>query len=123
MKSARNVKKALLALCLSLVGLVNASASPLYCTGKIFRVFSNNSGDVYFYTTWRSDYIFACNMVSTVNNINPSVCKGWYASAVAAAQTQTSTIMFFPDTNVPSCDVMPTYTNASPVGYFMYMVN
>lgn len=123
MKNARNIKKGLLALCLSLVGLVDASAVNLYCTGKISRVYLSNNGDVFFHTTWRGDYIFACNMVSTVNNINPSVCKGWYASAVAAAQTQTSTIMFFPDTNVTSCDVMPDYNSASPVGYFMYMVS
>lgn len=103
---------------LLLPAIVIAQSYSIWCAGTIGAVYVDNSGDVLFKPSWRGDWLEACSLKGTWNNVDPLTCSVWYSMLVTAYQGQKQTTMEY-SSPYSACANIPTYANAAPPNYVM----
>ena len=114
------MKKIIVLLVLSIFSLPAFSAGAT-CPGTIDRVFTQSGGAVSIYTSWRSDYVQICNVLTEWKGVDPTVCMVWVSNAQSAVTTRKPTIIRYDSDSGLSgdCSTVPTYSNAPSPGYLM----
>ena len=88
-----------------------ALAANQSCTGTISHLWTDKSGYLYVYPSFRNAHVGICNVNSTVNSIAPSTCKSWQGLfQQAIASNKTITILYLNITT--TCVGIATYFSA-----------
>lgn len=98
--------------------MARAQSYDIWCSGTIAKVLAENDGSVLFQSSWRGDWLEACSLKGTWNNIGPLTCSVWYSLLVTAYSGQKQTTMEY-SSPYSACADIPTYGNAAPPAYVM----
>jgi hypothetical protein len=97
-----------------------AKAGPFWCQTYVNQLFIIGTGDVELFSYTRSNYVQPCNINSTWKGVSPATCASWLGLARSAVARGASMLLMYSD--VPSCEAIPTYSDA-PAPYYVMLVN
>lgn len=101
-----------------LLGFASSSQADNICTGTIGGVFTDRTGRVMTYVTFRNDWVQVCNVTAAWKGVHVDICKNWVAALTTLRVTQEPVAMYYMD--YPSgfaCMSVPTYENAPSPPY------
>ncbi len=95
----------------------------LWCRGKFTQVYTDNSGYVVVYASFRNGYLTLCNVNSTWKGISTATCAAMLTTALAAQKTGFEAQMYYivskpAPANMTSCATIPAY-NQAPASYYV----
>lgn len=93
-------------------------AQPQWCQGTLNSVWIDTYGSVFTQPSWHGSHLRICNLRDNTGGVDTVTCSSWHSVLAEAVSKQLPTIIYYPD--VPSCDAIPTYTNA-PVPYYVML--
>ena len=99
---------------------MSARAGNFECTASIVNVLIYKSGDVNVLHSGRGDYTVMCNLITTRDGVDPTVCATWYALLQTVKNKHGTVDLWFSVTDpvVVSCATLPTYWSA-PGPYYV----
>lgn len=101
----------------------NASASYHFCEGKITRAWTDGSGNVFIFGTWRGAHTQICSVTKEWKGVDPEACKVWVSSVHLAYASQSDVTVRYNDTAAESCSTLATYRDAPAPNYVMVLQN
>lgn len=110
---------AAVALSLSLLIGGTARANEIWCSGTVANVLMYKNGQLMVVPSFRNDYLTVCNVQSTWNEVDSTVCWGWYSTLMAAKKAGKTVTIFYSDPAATACSTLATYGSSPAPAYVM----
>jgi hypothetical protein len=92
-----------------------ASATPLYCSGKIENTFIEANGNIHIKGSWRETWTKICNTTDK----ETITCSLWASYVASAVQNNLNVTVNYQVTDGSTCQTLATYANAPKPNYIM----